>query len=124
MRDIEYQGDRVGVRGRFTLTADRVLRSHGPDLRLLGVEVGRWMYIYGDRSAPIALARVADEPTAEAIQLDRMSWGEMPPLSIANDPILLAAHRTSEKAKALEVLAASGELSIYISKPFVRNVLP
>lgn len=121
MKEIHHNGERVGVRGRFTFGEDG-LRSRGPDLRLLGVEPGQWLAVYGDSTTHVAYARVVEAQSAECIRVERIAWGESPPYQLHDYPDDLQAFKDAEREKALKVLAESAELSVYISRPLHKSV--
>lgn len=85
MRDIFHNGQRAGVQGRFTISAGGHLQSQGPDLRLLGLVPGMWIYvseIQNEADIPIGRARVRDlEQTAERVYLRDQTWYERPETS-------------------------------------------
>lgn len=117
VKEIWQNSERVGVRGRFSLSADgSQLRSHGPDLRAIGLLPEQWIAVFGDSLSCAAMARVADaEQTAECVMLERVSW--MPVrvglLGLSNVPALQAQNRID----ALRSLVGRDELSLYLSRP-------
>ncbi len=123
MREIFYNNEKVGYRGRFSFD-ETALRSHGPDLRLLDVAIGQWLAVYGDRSTPVAMARVIEVQGAECIRVERVAWGDIEanPYDENESQESRDARREVNKAAAMKVLAVSDELSVYISRPPIPNL--